>query len=520
MKKFLALFFTCVLLMSLSFTAFAADPTTGSITVKNATKGHTYTAYKVFDATYNGDAVSYTTTEANAAKLPTTLFGKSQPVGGKVNVWKLSTASDKDVTDWIAANYSEFGGTAINGVFDASNSTVTFSNLPFGYYYITSSLGATVTIDTAAPTAEVYDKNSVSPVNPVKTVVKIDGKDVNDVTANGHVGSVVEFKITAKTTNWTTTTSTVNDVVQVTPTTNPVNPQIRTEWSVTDNPSNMTADLSTIVVKFNGTAVAKDDAPVNNKPAPGKYIVTEGTNGSFTILVNMVDANGNSVFDAPKDDTTTTDVNESGLIPIEITYSATITKDAGKNPAKNEAGSTVEVFTYGFQVAKTDGTNPLAGAQFELYKVVTKDDPSTTDVDETVLSSALTFVNNGDGTYTYEPSTTATTVTTLDMTTNTTISVLGLDNSWTYVLKEITVPKGYNKADDKTIEGTSLTKITEGLNTSMTSTALYKETVINNKGQELPSTGGIGTTIFYVAGIMLVLGACVLFAARKRISVK
>ena len=44
----------------------------------------------------------------------------------------------------------------------------------------------------------------------------------------------------------------------------------------------------------------------------------------------------------------------------------------------------------------------------------------------------------------------------------------------------------------------------------------FKITIDNNKGQELPSTGGIGTTIFYVVGTVLVLGAAVVLITRRR----
>lgn len=450
--------------------------TKGSITVKNATKGHTYTAYKVFDATYSGTAVSYTTPAANASKLDANIFGWSTAAdaNGNISVWVKEGVADKTVTDWVAAHYAEFGGTAINGVFDTTNSTVTFSNLDFGYYYITSSLGSVVTINTAAPTQEVYDKNVVEPIDPVKTIVSVDGVAKTDLTsADAHVGSVVGFKVTAKTTNWIDKDT------------------IREEWEITDTPTNMTIDLSTVVVKFNGETLTKDT----------DYTATlEG--GTLTINVPMVDDNGNSVFAAPK-----TEDAENGLIPIEITYSATITKDAGTSPAKNEIpGSHVEVFTYAFQVAKTDGTDPLPGAQFELW--------SNKGV-EGGTAAALTFIDNGDGTYTYSPDGT---VTTLDMTKNTTIVVKGLDNSWTYTLKETKVPEGYNQAEDKTIQGTSLTKVEEETDTTPTSTALYKETVVNKQGAVLPTTGGIGTTIFHVVGAALVLGAGVLFVAKKRVN--
>ena len=468
-KKIFALLIAMVLVLGMGATALAEEPTTGSITIKNATKGYEYNAYKVFDATYNGTAVSYTTPAANASKLDNTLFGWSTTAdaNGNISVWKLETASDSDVTNWIAEHYADFGGTAIPGVFDDSNSTVTFNNLDFGYYYITSGLGSTVTIDSAIPTAEVYDKNETTPVDPTKVIVSVDGTSQSDVsTADAHVGSVVGFKLTGSTNNWIDKDT------------------IRENWTITDTPTNMTIDLSSVVVKFNGTALTVGT----------DYTATvDATTGELTINVPMVDSSNNSIFPANLG-------TSAGLIPIEITYSATITAAAANAPAKNQIpGSSTEVDTYAFQIAKTDGTDPLPGAQFELW----------------YNDQALTFIDNGDGTYTYSAEGT---VTTLDMTTNTTISVKGLDHSWAYILKEITVPSGYNKIEDMTVEGSDLTKVVDGTDTSMASTALSKRTVVNNKGAELPSTGGIGTTIFYIIGAILVIGAGVVIVTKRRMN--
>ena len=479
MKKLMVVFVALFMIMSMTRTVDAAG--TGSITVKNATKGHTYTAYKVFDATYNGTAVSYKTPAANASLLDASLFGWSTAADseGNITVWALEDASEEDILDWVEANYASFGGTAIPGEFDDANSTVTFSNLDFGYYYITSSLGSAVTIDSAVPDAEVYDKNEVTPTDPAKTIVSVDGKEVDNLKeADAHVGSVVGFKVTAKTTNWTGK----EDAAVITE-----------EWELVDTPSLMEINLASVVVKFNNTELTKDT----------DYTAELDSDGKLTINVPMVDDDGNSVFAAP-----VTEDEENGLIPIEVTYSATITADAGDNPAKNQIpGSNIEVFTYAFQVAKVDDKEqPLPGAQFELW--------STKNVED-AEAAALTFIDNGDGTYTYSSEGT---VTTLDMTTNTTIVVKGLDNTWSYTLKEITVPEGYNQVEDISIAGSSLTKVTEGMDTSISSTALYKETVVNKQGAVLPSTGGIGTTIFYVVGSALVLGAGIILVAKKRVN--
>jgi LPXTG-motif cell wall-anchored protein len=353
---------------------------------------------------------------------------------------------------------------------------VTFKDLDFGYYFITSSLGTVVTIDTAAPDAEVYDKNETTPVDPVKTIVSVDGVDQAEVTeANAHVGSTVGFKVTAKTNNWIDKDN------------------IRTEWSMNDKATNMFIDPETIVVKVNGEEISN-------------YTAAGDGNGGFSLTIPMVDEKNNSLYEAPED----------GLIPIEITYSAVILETAASAPAKNEIPGDNPpppnvIYTYAFQIAKTDGTDPLPGAQFELW----------------ANGAALTFIDNGDGTYTYSAEGT---VTTLDMTENTTIVVKGLDNGWTYTLKEITVPKGYNQAEDITIAGSSLTKVEEitttadgvttttVVDTSINSTALFKQEVVNKQGTELPSTGGIGTTIFYIVGGLMAVGAGVVLVTKKRLS--
>lgn len=475
MKKTLALVTALAMLLTMvvatGLTAFAAG--TGSITVKNATKGYQYKAYKVFDATYTGSGdnikVSYKTPSSNASKLDSTIFGWSSSADsdGNISVWVKDGVTGETVTNWVKEHYSEFGGTAIDGAFDTANSTVTFSNLDFGYYYITSGLGSVVTIDSAVPNAVVYDKNETTPVDPVKTIVSVDGTAKNDVTqADAHVGSVVGFKLAGSTNNWIDKDT------------------IRERWTITDTPTNMTIDLSSVVVKFNGTPLASS-----------AYTANKADSGALTITVPMVDANKNSIYPANMGTT-------AGLIPIEITYSATIDAAAAGEPAKNQIpGSSTEVDTYAFQVAKTDGTNPLPGAKFELWKD----------------GAALKFTDNGDGTYTYSDTGT---VTTLDMTTNTTIVVKGLDNSWTYTLKETKVPEGYNQADDIAVNGSSLTKVEQGVDTSISSTALYKETVVNKQGTVLPGTGGIGTTIFYVLGSLLVVGCGIVLISRKRMQDK
>ena len=115
--------------------------------------------------------------------------------------------------------------------------------------------------------------------------------------------------------------------------------------------------------------------------------------------------------------------------------------------------------------------------------------------------------------------------------------VIGLDDG-TYKLREIVAPAGYNMlANDVTVVITATTTNDQNWNavpntaltnlavtaggtagTGDTSTGVAGITIGNNKGATLPETGGIGTTIFYVLGGLLVVGAVVLLVTKKRMS--
>lgn len=424
----------------------------------------------MFNATYDKKdktKVSYTTSKDNAPYLDTeeakNLFGHSvADANGNISIWKKDGADDKAVTDWIAAHYSEFGGTEISGTFDDTNSTVSFKDLDFGYYYIKSSLGSVVTIDSVAPKATVYDKNETTPTAPIKKIVSVDGTEITEATsADAHVGSVIGFKVTANTNNWVDEDT------------------IRTEYVLEDTPTNMTINADSVQVKVNG------------EDAKTAFTATVA-DGKLTVTIPMVDDNNNSVYAANKGTT-------AGLIPVEVTYTATIDAAAADSNAKNSVkdgdhpdnpGETT-TDTYKFKLKKVgqDGEE-LLGAQFQLYKGDT----------------LVKFTKNTDGSYTYNEKGS---VDTIDLTSVASAVIKGLDNKQDYTLKETKVPDGYNQAEDVTVsKGTDLV--------TATGTAIAKE-VMNEKGALLPSTGGMGTTMLYVVGGILVAGAAVLLITRRRV---
>ena len=91
------------------------------------------------------------------------------------------------------------------------------------------------------------------------------------------------------------------------------------------------------------------------------------------------------------------------------------------------------------------------------------------------------------------------------------LSFTGLANG-TYTLIEKTVPAGYNKAADSTFTVAEHNYTAANLEQTAE--------VTNNSGSELPATGGIGTTIFYIIGAILVIGAGVVLVTRRRMRVQ
>ena len=160
-----------------------------------------------------------------------------------------------------------------------------------------------------------------------------------------------------------------------------------------------------------------------------------------------------------------------------------------------------------YKVDPNDGDANMAGVKFDLTS-------GSADVNVTYDST--------NGYYYVDPSSTSNEVETRAETVTTdagtvtyyTIKIRGLDNDKTYTLTETVTKAGYNL-----LEGTvNLTK-TKDEGQAFSNKALNTfDRVVNNKGTTLPSTGGIGTTIFYVLGGLLVVGAAVILVARRKAS--
>lgn len=202
------------------------------------------------------------------------------------------------------------------------------------------------------------------------------------------------------------------------------------------------------------------------------------------------------------------------------------------NPNSSDSWGTIPdkvviTFTYKVIVNKVDqDNNALGNAGFTLYKVSKADaeagvpDANATDAASKNAYWATKALANG----TWADNTPAAN--------KTSFSFEGVDDGY-YVLCETTTPAGYNTVDPQVFyitgthdaDGITLTDLTgTKLNGSdITFTKDTREgsltaTIKNNQGTTLPETGGIGTTIFYVIGAILVLGAGILLVTRRRVS--
>ena len=207
LKKLMVVFVAALMVMSLTSKVNAEPATDGSITISNTTSGKTYTAYKVFSATYTDDnpqKVAYFydgsnedfLAALNAASSPFELTG---PVDGLYNVVRKADVEDATIIDFIKNNAEKYGAGTTK---DGNGSSITFSGLDYGYYYITTTSGTAVTIDSALKDVTVIDKNQGSTLDKQEQIatqgyyVDKDGTHtVENPIPTANVGDTVSYKV-------------------------------------------------------------------------------------------------------------------------------------------------------------------------------------------------------------------------------------------------------------------------------------------------------------------------------------
>lgn len=490
MKKLITLLAVLTLALAMAVPAFAASGTassTGTITIDNAVTGTTYKAYRIFDLeSYdtNKDVYSYklNTKWNDFSTYSTTIDSNTVSAADFFSVNSAGYIEWKDAKKDAGADFAKLAKAFVvekNIEWDrtetASSTTVTFTNLTLGYYLVDTSLGSLCSLNTTAPSVTIKEKNSDTTIE--KKIV-ITGDEKVDSNSAG-IGDTVNFSITI----------TVKDGAPK-------------DYVLHDKLSGLTFDPDSLEVKVGTTKLtANTDYTLETNPADGDSFDVKFKDGKLK----------------------TNDV-------VVVTYSATVAADAtiagagNKNTAKlvyNGKDSTKEettTYVWKLNVHKyaLDSTNhevALSGAKFVLYRM-----------DNGVKKYATLTNNKIDGWVTDKDN-----ATTLETSGTGDILIEGL-NVGTYYLEETEAPVGYNKLTEPIeVEITATTSVTSGSETvqyknssetSYTPATDATVKVLNNAGTQLPSTGGIGTTLFYVIGGGLMAVAAVLLVTKKRMNNK
>ena len=478
-RKLTSLLLALVMVFALAVTVAAEGTTTtptGSITVDNPVADKTYTAYKIFDVVYDTAREHYSYTIEKSSPWFETVNGYTAglqltPVADTTSNTYVVTF---DESEFSAPSFAEALKNALTTVIptdvhqfaaSADGKQQVANGLLLGYYFVKSSeTDALCNLTTTNPEVTIHDKNDM----PFEK--KVDKTNVD-------VGQTVKFTITGKVpdhTGFTTYTYLITD-------------------TMTDG---LTFDKTSVKVTINGANVPQE---------PNGYTLTEPNDTeqfTFKLSINVRNFKIGDGIEVTYNAT----VNEKAIAEIEsnkatLTYTNGPTVDDDKTTTERE----VKVYSSKIVIDKvektTDGTagKKLSGAEFVLYK------------EETIEGNKTIKYYQWDETnkkVVWDADKTKATV--LETSTDGAATFGGLADG-TYYLVETKAPAGYNQLKDP------VTVPVKGSDTD-TMKLTVTATVENQAGTLLPSTGGMGTTIFYVLGAVLVVGAGVLLVTKKRMS--
>lgn len=454
-RRIFASMLALMLLVAVSVTVFAAEG--GSITVENPKEGETYTAYQIFDVVYNTDKSAYSYTIAADSQWLETVQG-----------YAGVTLSDA-VTDGSGNTYHIV---TKNDNFSAAE----FAKVLQGA--MTGKTGIELTVSGGKASAGGLDLGYyfISSTNGALcnlTTTEPDALiyDKNDIpfekTADDisvEVGQTVNFTIKGKVPDTTGFETYI--------------------YEISDTMSSGLTFAKDVQIYIDGTLLT-DHFTLTNTPA------ADGATG-FKLAVDVMQLQ--------------TLVNKE----IKVTYSATVNEDAVSVISKNDA-------SLKYSNDPTDDTKfSEIPVEVKLYTAkIVIDKYESGDEAKKLSGAQFVLMNSNSEFYAYDAQLDvvswvaeqkdATVVTTDD---KGAAEFIGLEDG-TYTLKEIEAPAGYNLLTN-TIELTI-----EGSDEDVTTLTVTSK-VANATGSQLPSTGGMGTTIFYSIGILMMAVSAVLLVAKKR----
>lgn len=508
-QKLMAVLLAAAMLCAMAIPAFATDGDataaaastgTGSITIENAVTNQTYKIYRILNLEYHADTNSYRYTANEAWRA----FVRNQTGDLKLDektgavTWINDNSKNNDTAIQKFANdagtYAKFTPNNVHedGSAKANGITLTFSNLPLGWYLVVSDLnnGAMCSIGTTDPNAVIREKNSKPTIE----------KEVYEGNTLGYsndagIGDTVKFQ---------------------------------TRIHVTDgNPTNYVLhDTMAKGLDFNEKSVTV-------------LLVRDPKTGGSNDGGNLTPGTDYELVTSPNDSCTFEIKFLKALKPydcIQVDYSATVTSDAviGTTGNDNKAvltygnnstteSSTTKTYVWEMGVRKfanlggDDTNHALADAEFQLYKKDgdTQKYAKFVETSTTSVYKLTGWTNN------------ATEAIKVKTPANGNITFEGLD-AGTYYLEETKAPVGYNKLtapitvviDRGTLPTVASQTISYTVKYGDTTADDHVVRVENKAGTVLPSTGGMGTTLFYVIGGGLMVAAIVLLVTKKRMENK
>lgn len=501
-RKLASLLLALVMVLSLATTAFADG--TNSITVKNAVKDQEYKLYKMLDLVVNDAHTAYSYT-VNSAWANFFKAAEGETPAGKgltyVNIDAQGYVTWKDGADVaaFAKDAEDFakGLTALNNHTATANGNFTFDQLKAGYYLVTSTLGTKATVGTTPgnPNPEIQEKNAV-PVN-AKTVeedskVGKEGVDAWGATNDADIGQTVNFKSTI-----TAQPGAENYVFH---------DQMGTGLTYKN-------DAKVYIDEHMTQELAANNYTVNTSPEDGDtFDITFKQN-----YLNTINAETKLYVKY------SATLNENAVIAGEGNPNTSKLSYGDSTNTKYTPPSETKTYTWDVDVFKyTKNANneevALSGAKFKLSK----------DENGSLTISLVDITATNATTKTYRVAKTGETGTVTEITTDATgkFTIKGLDAD-TYYLTETAAPAGYNKLvapikvtidHEGNVNYATKTTADGQYGDGVSANATQGIKVLNQTGTELPSTGGMGTTIFYVLGSILAVGAIVLLVTKKRMS--
>ena len=500
MKKLITLLAVLTLALAMAVPAFAetTTPTKYTITINNGTGN--YAAYQIFKGDLHEKTLSNIEWGDNVTDEGRTKFGN---------------AADKAKTITTEADAKAFAVEVAKYLTDPAAGTGTDSITVSGpgYYLIKN---------TSVGEGEVFTDYILRVVGDVKVNPK-SGKPTLDkqirhnetglwgVVGDNQIGDTVEFRTL-------TTVPIVSGYTQYT-------------YAIHDE---MSAGLTSNVRSNEDVTIKVNDETVLDK---NYYTVTvdEVNTNKFTVTVDVLNAikdgkmvEGNTLYTyytgiLNEKAKVYNDGKQDNKAYLEYSNNPHDNKTTNKTPEK-----VVYDWTFKMGVKKVDGADgtPLTDAKFVLSKEKNCDLGAIDDDGQPHnTENLISLIKNSDGSYTVAPAGYNGSV--VNVMTAGDITINGLDDATVYYLYETKAPAGYNRLTAAvrfeitatySDAGDNCTSVTATVNNDVQSSVSVN--VRNNKGSTLPSTGGIGTTLFYVIGGGLMAVAAVLLVTKKRMNNK